>query len=169
MKTITIPEILSKPVVKWVNNPSNREKYLKLKPPQHIGKVMGVNHVNSKKFPIYRELKEINNLILKEYGYKLNTPIDKHDGWFISYSEKGHQVHNHMDKNPNDDNLLVRFNVMIQKPTKGGNPIIEDEELDISENEVWVCKAGEHFHGTTKVKGKKPRIMLSFGHYIKRN
>ena len=39
-------------------------------------------------------------------------------------------------------------------------------KLKSKKMEVWVCKAGEVFHGTSKVQGEKPRIMLSFGHHI---
>ena len=168
MSTIKIPTELTKSVVEWVNKLSNRKKYLDARPPEHKGVVFGARFTNKKSFPLYKELKKINNYILKEQGYKLNTPICKHDGHFISYSEDGHAVHIHKDKNPNKDTLIVRFNVMISKPFIGGNPIIDEQEIKVKENEVWICKAGEVFHGTSEVQGEKPRVMVSFGHYIKK-
>ena len=166
MSTIKIPTELTIPVVKWVNTLSNRKKYLDARPPEHKGVVFGARFTNKKSFPLYKELKQINNYILKQYGYKLNTPICKQDGHFISYSEDKHIVHTHKDKNPDEDTLIVRFNVMVSKPFIGGNPIIDGDEIKVKENEVWVCKAGEVFHGTSEVQGEKPRIMLSFGHHI---
>ena len=168
MSTIKVPENLTLPVIQWVRKLSHRKKYLDLTPPEHVGNVVGARFVNKKTFPIYKELKEINQYILKELGYKKNTPICKHDGWFLSYSEKGHIVHTHKDKNPDDDHYIVRFNVIISKPETGGNPIINDKVIEVKENEVWVCKAGEDFHSTTEVKGDYPRVMISFGHYIKK-
>ena len=44
---------------------------------------------------------------------------------------------------------------MIQKPTKGGLPIISGKTLNVKENEVWLCLAGLNLHGTTKIEGKK--------------
>jgi|TARA_B110000977_G_scaffold22261_1_gene26798 hypothetical protein len=166
MSTIKVPDELTLPVIQWVRKISHRKRYLKQSPPEHVGKVIGARFINKKDFPLYKELKAIDHYILKAFGYKKNTPICKKDGWFLSYSEDGHIVHTHKDKNPDNENYIVRFNVIVSKPEVGGNPIIDGNEIEVEENEVWVCKAGEDFHSTTEVKGQFPRVMISFGHYI---
>ena len=64
---------------------------------------------------------------------------------------------------------MIRFNLMIQKPTSGGLPIIHEDEINIKQNQVWVCLASKYYHRVTEVKGNKDRILLSIGHTIKDN
>ena len=171
MKKLQIDSSITEPLLEWVLNDKNRNKHFH-SPPEHKGLVVGVrnlNEVNPKlkkdDFP-YGAVKSIDELILSFYDLDPNTPVDSHDGFFLSYSESGHEVHRHKDKNPDEDNLHIRFNLLISKPIKGGNPIINGVEYKIKENEVWVCESGNYYHSTTKVGGKKPRIILSLGHYI---
>ena len=166
MEKLIIPKELTDPILKWASKSKNIKKYLNLSPPGHAGNVVGARFINKKSFPLHKELKTIDQYILKSFGYKKNTPICKKDGWFLSYSKEGHIVHTHKDKNPDNENYIIRFNVIISKPEVGGNPIIDSNEIEVKENEVWVCKAGEDFHSTTEVKGQSPRVMISFGHYI---
>lgn len=168
MEKLIIPKKLTDPILKWVSKPKNRKKHFHT-PPSHEGPVSGMRLVNLKSSPLYKEVMELDQYILENFKFDTNTPIDSIDGFFISYSEKGHKVHLHKDKNPDEDTYHIRFNIMISKPNKGGNPIINDELIKVKENEVWVCEAGNYFHTIEEVKGIKPRIMISLGHYIKKD
>lgn len=171
LNKMKIPKKLGKPILDWIENQDNLEKALNEKPPQHGGYVIGARNLNIKdkklsklKFP-YSSLKTLNEYILKGYGLDINTPHDEGDGIFMSYSTKGHSVHIHQDKNPDNKHTHVRFNYLLSKP-KGGDPIIEGKVINVKKDETWVCIAGNLKHGTTKITGNKPRIMISFGHYI---
>lgn len=89
---------------------------------------------------------------------------------FVSYMEDGSQVHMHCD--PCDDGTLIhtRINVLLQKASSGGLPILEGSKggviMDVPEGSCWVNIAGLQGHGTTKVQGPAPRIALSFGFLI---
>ncbi len=172
MKKLKLSSKLGQPILDWISSQKDLEKYLDLKPPQHEGYVIGAKNLDiesknlsNSEFP-YATLKKLNKHILKEYGLKTNTPHDTHDGIFLSYSTKGHSVYMHQDRNPDDKHTHVRFNYMLSKP-KGGDPIIGEDTIEIKQDEVWVCVAGNIKHGTTPIKGNKPRIMISFGHFIK--
>ena len=172
MRKLKLLSELGQPILDWISSQKDLEKYLDEKPPQHEGYVVGVRNLNIEsdklvkgKFP-YATLKNINKHILKEYGLSTRTKHDNHDGIFLSYSTKGHSVYIHQDKNPDDKHTHVRFNYMLSKP-KGGDPIIDNDIIEIKQDEVWVCIAGNTKHGTTPIKDNKPRIMISFGHFIK--
>jgi len=167
LERLIIPRELTDPILKWVNKSKNRKKYFH-SPPSHKGLVLGLGHANKPDSPIYKEMKVVNEFILNKFNLELDTPADLFDGFFVSYSKEGHKVHLHRDKNPDEEHYHVRFNVMISKPIKGGYAIINDQTIKVKENEVWVCEAGNYYHTTKEVGGKKPRIMLSFGHYIKK-
>ena len=183
-----IPNKLTQPILDWISIKDNREKYI-TDEPEHGGNVRAKDYLHiienelaEAKFP-YIELDRIATEILEVYKLPWNTQIEPNYGFIICYSTKGHQVHEHNDANFNvegpdkslnedlpydylDDVVHVRFNVLISKPTVGGNPVISDVEYDVKENEVWRCIAGIDKHYTTRVAGDKPRILLSFGYFI---
>lgn len=121
-------------------------------------------------FP-YENLVNIDNQIKKIYDL---SKLVEHAamGWILMYHENDYVCKWHKDPNNGpDDTIHTRFNVLISKPEEGGFPIMKmaDKEtvIEVEENEPWVCLAGLHKHSTTKIKGDKPRIMLSFGYNIK--
>jgi hypothetical protein len=170
---IFLPEELVKPILDWVMVPANREKCLTVKPPHLAGLVVGRRYLErmdddlkENKFPI-TTLNKINTYLLKELGIDKKTIKPETEfGNLISYSEEGHIVHWHKDKNEIEGYKHIRLNVMISRPNEGGDPIINGELYEMQENQLWVCKAGDFYHHTTEVKGKKPRVMISLGHNI---
>ena len=44
----------------------------------------------------------------------------------------------------------------------GGNPIIDDEVLEVDVGDLWLCLASLEKHGTTPIQGGE-RIIFSFG------
>ena len=123
------------------------------------------NYYYSTNFPIY-DLIKIDELIVKEYKLE-NCFKDNHFGIFLSYSEEGHSVIKHKDYSDIPNHHVVRFNFFISKPTSGGLAIINNEIIDVEENEVFICEASNYAHTSEKVIGSKPRIVLSFGYYLK--
>lgn len=182
---------LTKPLLNWVMNENNRNKYI-TDEPEHDGYVVALDYLHipqeeliKANFP-YSELMSIGEIIRDKFELPEDTEIEPNYGYLIAYSEKDHSVHSHRDANFNvegpdeslnedlphgylGDVIHIRFNVLISKPIKGGNPVIIDTEYDVLENEVWGVLAGIHHHHSTKVTMDKPRILLSFGYFIDKN
>lgn len=181
---------LTEPLLEWVLSKDNRDRFGNIMPSHHTkGIPWGCRYLHqpspallSSGFP-YMNMVEIADLMLDHYSLCHNTEIEPNYGYLLSYSEEGHQVHPHRDANYYGDGpdptlrevrpkhwiggvLHCRLNVLISKSEEGGNPIINDEEIAVKENEVWLCIAGAHTHSTTEEVGKKPRIILSLGYFI---
>jgi len=167
-----IDESLAKPVRDWVLDKENRDKFFVVPHKGMAGNVCGLPHSEMEdrfrlkaKFP-YLEMFKIYQSILKHLGLPRTQELDREFGALISYSEKDHQVQPHSDPNP-PRKIHTRFNVLINKPEEGGEAIINDQIVSTEENELWVCAAGKYTHSSVLVKGDKPRILLSYGTYLK--
>jgi hypothetical protein len=165
-----IDKKLTQPIVDWCLHSPNRQRYFR-DPGYHSGDVSGQTHleyVNPKflmaEFP-YAELFEIQKILLQYYNFK-DFYMDEEFGIMISYSEAGHEVHEHTDKNYRPADIHTRINLMISKPEKGGLAVINKKIIDIEENEPWLCAAGYYEHSSTKVEGKTPRVVISFGYQV---
>lgn len=77
---------------------------------------------------------------------------------------EGAFVHEHSDPAPKGYEH-VRCNLMIKKPTFGGMPVIDGEELVIDEGDLWLCLASLEKHSSTPISGGE-RITFSFGALI---
>lgn len=84
---------------------------------------------------------------------------------FIGYITDGGQIHPHKDRNF-QDLIHTRFNVFIQLPEEGGMPIYNHKRIQVYERTYCICHAGAYTHFCEKVKGKKARIVLSFGFLV---
>jgi hypothetical protein len=78
-----------------------------------------------------------------------------------NHFQDGAFVHPHTDPAP-EGLVHTRCNLMLRKPVKGGNPIIDSEELDINEGDLWLCLASMELHSSTPIKGGE-RLIFSFG------
>jgi len=168
-----IEESLASVVRDWVLNEENRDA-LFVQPGSGTINVSGLPHCEMadpkrqrRKLPVV-EMFKIYQSILSNYNLPKTQPLDKEFGALISFSEKGHKVQPHTDPNP-PGKVHVRFNVLINKPEGGGQAIINNQIVDAEENEVWVCAAGSFEHSSVTVEGDKPRILLSYGTYLKQD
>lgn len=97
----------------------------------------------------------------KEFNLKPDKlePIFKN---FIgNHFEDGAAVHEHIDFAPKGF-VHTRCNLMLKKPLKGGNPILDGEEIKVDQNDLWLCLASLEKHYTTPIKGGE-RLIFSFG------
>ncbi len=78
-----------------------------------------------------------------------------------NHFQDGAFVHPHTDPAP-DGFVHTRCNLMLKKPKQGGNPIIDGEEIDVEEGDLWLCLASMEFHSSTPIKGGG-RLIFSFG------
>lgn len=167
-----IEKKLAQSFVDWCSNENNRKNFF-VTPNGHKGDVGGIPNLEktelalaTSKFP-FDDLNAIERKILDFFNFK-NFYRDPVYGTMISYSEEGHQVHPHTDPSPREEDTCVRINLFVSKPEEGGLAIIDEEIIYVEEGEFWLCLAGEKPHYSQEVKGKKPRIMLSFGYQVQK-
>jgi hypothetical protein len=67
----------------------------------------------------------------------------------------------HTDPAP-DGMVHTRCNLMIRKPIKGGNPVLDGEEIEVEEGDLWLCIASMELHSSTPIMGGE-RLIFSFG------
>lgn len=161
---------LTQPILDWCMHKPNRDRCLR-DPGYHYGNVVGQTNLEymqlaliKNDFP-YESLLRIEKQLMQYYNFK-DFYRDNQFGTMISYSEKGHEVHEHTDENFRSEDVHTRINLMISKPEEGGLAIINEELIEVEENESWLCVAGHYKHSSTEVKGEKPRIVLSFGYQV---
>jgi len=87
-------------------------------------------------------------------------------GNFIGCNLEGAFVHPHTDPTL-PGYTHVRFNIMVSKPERGGEPIIDNSIVDIQEKGCWLCIASKQLHQTNPVIGSKRRIVPSLGILVK--
>lgn len=87
-----------------------------------------------------------------EPEYKIFTGVHFYEGAF---------THIHRDDAPNNF-VHARCNVMLRKPAIGGNPIIDDEIIDVNEGDLWLVLASMEDHGSVPIGGTR-RVIKSFG------
>lgn len=105
-------------------------------------------------------------IIEKENLYEfLNENYDTED--FIYCNNPGSKLHYHTDEMINvSGKILVRFNVCIQKPVKGGRPIYSGKIIELVERSYVICKSQIEYHTSEWLSGNKPRINISYGMFI---
>jgi hypothetical protein len=108
--------------------------------------------------PVFR------NEAFKEFGLipELEEPIFQN--FTGNHYLDGAFVHKHTDPAP-DGYVHTRCNLMIQKPLEGGNPVIDEEELNVCNGDLWICLASLETHSSTPIKGGE-RFIFSFGSLI---
>lgn len=90
---------------------------------------------------------------------------------FMYISEIGTKLHYHIDYpaaklgEKQKNKVMVRFNVCIKKPEKGGRPIYSGKMIDLVENEYVICLSGIEYH-TSEWIVLGTKINISFGFLI---
>ena len=88
-------------------------------------------------------------------------------GDYIGYITNGGKIHRHIDKTPNQYDL-VRFNLFLSIPQKGGFPIYNGTTLPIRVGDYVRCNSSKEYHECEMVEGDTPRIVISYGIYFKK-
>ena len=145
-------------------------------PKGHRGVVFGIQDLQTPKmkallldykFP-YNELKHIEEELINTY----KIPVKKYasSGIMLVYSEEGYKCKWHTDDTDNQNEWTTRFNVLLNKPLKGGDPIIKKnglkETIPVKQYEPWMCLSGKYEHSTIKNQGPRPRVLLSYGYDV---
>ncbi|MDI6103340.1 hypothetical protein QLQ12_32500 [Actinoplanes sp. NEAU-A12] len=94
---------------------------------------------------------------------------DPYKGSFLAYVTTGGSVHPHRDARLSIDGTLMpllRCNVLLARPAKGGLPVIADREFDVPDRGMWAFYPTELLHSAPEVGGPDGRVTLSFGFVV---
>ena len=89
---------------------------------------------------------------------------------YVGWISDGGYIHKHKDANfMSDVGVLksVRYNLFLSVPHEGGDVIYGERNLKIKEGKYIKCNSGTEYHECSVVKGKKPRIVVSYGVLIR--
>jgi hypothetical protein len=81
---------------------------------------------------------------------------------FLGCNTEGGYVHRHVDSSP-PGKLHVRMNLMLSRPEGGGMPVIDGEEFDVAERDLWCFFPSVMPHESTPVVGERKRFVASIG------
>jgi hypothetical protein len=94
---------------------------------------------------------------------------DYYKGSFLTYTQPGAAVHQHMDAKVVADGEachVLRCNVLFRRPEGGGNPNIANTALEVPDRGAWAFYATAQVHSASVVEGSY-RGTLSFGFLIR--
>ena len=87
-------------------------------------------------------------------------------GDYIGIITNGGKIHYHIDEKPTKYNL-VRFNLFLSIPEKGGFPIYNEVTIPVIVGDYVRCNSSKEYHECEMVEGNIPRIVISYGIYFK--
>jgi hypothetical protein len=105
--------------------------------------------------------KIINKLKIK----KFNLPSFK-DGMIASYAASGDTCYNHKDPVWKENTITLHCNIKLSN-NLGGNPVIENEKINLKKGDMWIYPVSNVIHGSDLITGKIPRTTWIFGFCIK--
>lgn len=113
-------------------------------------------------------IQQIGSMIVDSFELQ-KCPVDPQLGWIVSLIESGGQIHPHRDKYPYHDlhnAKHLRCNIMVSKENSSGNPVIDDQIIDIPERAIWGFFPSEALHATQVIDMNEPRIVFQFGFMV---
>ena len=120
-------------------------------------------------FP-YKELKHIQENLFN--FFKIPPSPYSATGVTLLYAPKGYKPHWSQDINLRDDEYTTHLKVMLNKPVKGGMPMLKKENnevtLPLNRFEPWLCVGGKEIYSIEKIQGESPYISLSFSYRVKK-
>jgi hypothetical protein len=81
---------------------------------------------------------------------------------FLGCNTEGGFVHVHRDPSPPGKHH-VRLNIMLSKPKKGGDPVVEGKIVKVNERDMWCFYPTVLRHESTPVVGDRKRFVISIG------
>tara|TARA_R100001086_G_scaffold229483_1_gene149386 strand:+ start:1782 stop:2300 length:519 start_codon:yes stop_codon:yes gene_type:complete len=150
-------------LVEWIIDNKNNANLFK------DAEMPGSNRVTtrySKDFSFPHTAYKIQRRIINQLKFKDFKLPKYHQGIVASYAGENDTVGHHLDPQWYPPYETLHCNVLLQKPLKGGKPIIDKETIDLDERDLWCYYVSKVEHGSSKVIGKKPRLMYVFGFCI---
>jgi hypothetical protein len=110
---------------------------------------------------------DIKKRILDKENIINNYIDDSTYGDYIGFITNGGKIHYHNDPTiPEYDH--VRFNLFLSVPERGGFPIYNGITIPVSVGDYIRCNSSSEYHACEMVLGNVPRIVISYGIYLKK-
>jgi len=109
--------------------------------------------------------KELWKKVFSEFNLDPDLPEPHIGNVLMNHYEDDACTHMHTDLTI-DGYVHVRANVMLKKPKKGGDMIIENSITPLEKNDLWLILASLENHGSTPIQ-EGERLVYSFGALIK--
>ena len=130
---------------------------------------MFINIADIETAEICEIIQNIKNRIIQNENLNDYSSSNELLGDFMYISEPGTKLHYHIDyradklEEKHINKVMVRFNVCIRKPEKGGRPIYSGKMIHLVENEYVICLSGIQYHTSEWiVLGTKINISIGF-------
>lgn len=162
---VQVPKLLRQDILNFTLNPDN-ETYFDINRSNDIWRTRRYCvTTNYPELNITQHIREFSKQAYLEIG--VEDFIEEHlYGNFIGVNFNSGNVHEHRDPKNEKGFIHTRFNFLLQKPERGGNPVIDGIEYPMEEGQAWLNLASEWMHGSTPVEGDRARIVLSLGAYL---
>jgi hypothetical protein len=100
----------------------------------------------------------------KEFNLYPDMVEDRLGVMLLKHDQDGAYTQLHKDPAP-IGYIHVRANVMLKKPPKGGDAVIDGQVFELEENDLWLIFPNIEEHGSTPIEGGE-RLIYSFGALI---
>ena len=149
-----IGEDIQKNLLDWVNLNLDSFVFNPAGPGRKTRTIVNTDEIYTTVQDIKRKIMILENQNLEEIDFSFRDYIG------INFPNAFIQLHT-------DDAKLgrihTRWNLILSYPEEGGHSIYNGKTNQLEERLIWKCEASRFAHGSTKVKGIKPRITLSLG------
>lgn len=114
------------------------------------------------KYPLL--IKEIQNKIMQKFNTKDKFDAQGTDGIISSITFENGNVYKHIDGGVDLPNCgRFNFNILVSKPEKGGELIINNKEYEFNSGDLIGFFASKYEHEVKTCYGNIPRILFMFG------
>jgi hypothetical protein len=127
------------------------------------GKRVTTRYTPASEFSFPFEAYSIRNRIKDALGFCTEPTPEFKDGMVASYASHGDTCYEHVDPRWHDGLYTVHCNVILSAPEEGGDLYVEGRKWQMPEGQLICYPVSEIIHGTSLVKGVKPRLMWVFG------
>jgi len=127
------------------------------------GKRATTRYTPSSEFNFPAEAYSIRNRIEDVLGFCAEPTPKFKDGMVASYAMPGDTCYEHVDPRWFDRLYTVHCNVILSAPEEGGDLYVAGRKWQMPEGQFTCYPVSEIIHGTSLVKGVKPRLMWVFG------
>jgi|TARA_Y100000992_G_scaffold286773_1_gene238966 hypothetical protein len=105
---------------------------------------------------------EIRDEIIKKLNFTNYSFPPYKDGMVSSFAAPGDTCYLHKDPVWETGTTTIHCNILLSD-SEGGEPLIENDKLDLKKGDLWMYPVSEVKHGADLVKGEIPRTLWIFG------
>lgn len=165
-KKKVINDIELNKVLSWLKNHNSQNIYIENR--NCKGYYFFVNSISD----MHKDIKDIINIvrnrIIENEGLILEDTVENpvELGDIFINMPPGTKLHKHKDLNKKGT-IQIRYNVLLQKPEKGGDAVYSGRRIDCDTGCYILCRSGLDYHAGKLIEGNLDRLLISYGFLIK--